>query len=104
LFGFAAVSFSNGLEFYECPVHVSGGRAWAAPPARPWIDHTGSATRDPRGKIKVRAVIGFASHTARSRWSRAIIEALLSVIPDALDADNNATEWALVLDGDPLLS
>jgi hypothetical protein len=103
--GFVSVRFASGLEIYQIPVHISGDRAWASPPARPRIDHNGTATRDhPAGKIKYQAVIGFASPATRLRWSRAVIEALLSEIPHALDADDNATEWALAIADDPWLS
>jgi hypothetical protein len=87
LLGFAAVRMPSGLEFYEVPVHVSGSRAWAAPPGRPWIDANGVAVRGQNGKDRYQAVIGFASHGVRSRWSGTIIDALLAEYPDALNAE-----------------
>jgi hypothetical protein len=101
--GFASVRFPSGLEVYQITVHVCGDRAWASPPARPWIDPNGSVTRDPQGKNKYQAIFGFVSPAKRSRWSRAVIEALLSAVPNALDAVD-ATHWALAIANDPWLT
>jgi hypothetical protein len=47
LIGFAAISLPSGLEIDDVPVLISGGRAWAALPARPVITNDGRVAKLP---------------------------------------------------------
>jgi hypothetical protein len=89
--GFAAVRFPSAIEVFKIGIHRAGERTRASPPGEPWLDASGAAIRDDRGKIKYTALIAFVSHGVRSRWGRAVIDALLEVYPHALDAEGPAT-------------
>jgi hypothetical protein len=100
--GFCVVRFASGLEVHEIAIHVAGSRAWASPPAKPWIDAEGQLVRGDDGKIKYQPLLTFAAHGVRSRWSRAVLDAPNDghpeVLADALaDADDNQPA---LLDGD----
>jgi hypothetical protein len=82
--GFASVRFASGVEVHEIAVHIASGRAWASPPGRPWIDASGAVVRGDDGKIKYQALITFASHGVRSRWSRAVLDAVRAEHPEVL--------------------
>jgi hypothetical protein len=81
--GFARVQFPSGLIVDGIGIHVAGSRAWASPPGRPWIEG-GELVRDERGKPQYSAIISFANHGVRSRWSDAVLAAVNEVHPEIL--------------------
>lgn len=64
--GFARARFPSGMVIAEIGLHVSNGRAWAAPPSRHMVDSaTGMALRDSDGKFRWQPLITFeAVHLA----------------------------------------
>jgi hypothetical protein len=67
-------------------IHRGGldGRVWVSPPARPMLDANGVAVRDERGKVKYFGITAFATAEVRERWSRAVVNAVVTKHPDAL--------------------
>ncbi len=82
--GFASVQFTSGVIFREIAVHVSGSRAWAAPPSRPWIKDNALVFDETTGKAKWQMLVDFANHGVRASWSRQVISALAAAHPEVL--------------------
>jgi hypothetical protein len=88
--GFARVRFRSGLVISEIAIHVTGGRAWASPPARQMLDRNGTPLRDENGKFRWQPLISFATKVQRDDWSDQVVAAVLAAYPDALAAEGVA--------------
>jgi hypothetical protein len=75
--GFVDIMLPSGMLIVGCTVHVKGGQSWAAPPQREWIDA--------EGKRRYTTIIFFWNHNTKKRWSKLVLDALLSEVPHALD-------------------
>ena len=82
--GFAKVQFGSGLIIAEIAVHHQGSRAWAQPPARPWIENDELVRDGERGRIRYQPLISFANHGVQSSWSRQVIRAVREGVPGEL--------------------
>jgi hypothetical protein len=82
--GFASVQFDSGIIIREIGVHISGSRAWASPPSRPWVRDNALILEETTGKPKWQLLIEFCNHGARARWSRQVLAALRDVHPEVL--------------------
>jgi len=83
LLGFARVQFGSGLIISEIAVHAAGSRAWAQPPARPWLDGNKLVLTE-AGKVRWTPVVHFANHGVQASWSRQVINALREAHPEVL--------------------
>lgn len=83
--GFATVTFPSGLIFNDISIVVSDGKPWAAPPSKPLIDKSGVALRDGKGKIRYAPIVAFSDKKIRDRWSDAVITALTTAHPGAIE-------------------
>jgi hypothetical protein len=79
--GFCRIRFSSGIEISEIAVHIANGKAWAAPPSKPWVKDN-SLVFDDDGKIKYQPLISFVSNEKRSHWSRTVIDAVRTAHPE----------------------
>jgi hypothetical protein len=84
LVGFADVRMPSGVEYYGCPIHIAGSRAWASPPGKPCLGKDGELLREPDGRPRYGKVIGFSSHGVRRRWSDSVLAAVNEAHPDIL--------------------
>ncbi len=85
--GFADLELPIGLVIFDCPIHVSHGRPWAALPGRPVIDKAGRHAEDPSGSGK-RAWVPMAQWRDRdiaARWSDRVVELIRGADPGAFD-------------------
>jgi hypothetical protein len=83
LVGFATVQFGSGLIVAEIPIFIAGSRAWASPPARPWVDSDGALVLDEKtGRPRYLPVLRFANHGVRSSWSKQVLAALKAAHPE----------------------
>jgi hypothetical protein len=85
--GFASVrvvEMRMTLSDIAVHVHEASGRAWASPPARPWIDKDGQVVRDDRGKIQYAPIVEFDGKQVRDAFGDAVIKAVLAFDADAL--------------------
>src|ERR1044072_2449055 len=87
LLGFAKVQFTSGLIIGEIAVHRHGNRAWAQPPARPWIENNALVMEGNRPRYQ--PIISFANHGVQASWSRQVLRAIREVHPDLLPEDEN---------------
>jgi hypothetical protein len=84
--GFVRARFPPRIIIAEISIHVGAdGKAWASPPSRPMLDRDGAAMRDQDGKVRWQPLMTFASGKIRNAWSQHVIDALLSLFPDALE-------------------
>jgi hypothetical protein len=85
--GFATIRVSEmrmTLSDIAVHVHEASGRAWASPPARPWINKDGEVVRDSAGKIQYAPIVEFDGKPVRDAFSDAVIKAVLAYDPRAL--------------------
>ena len=82
--GFVTISMPSGMIVREVAVYVTNGKAWAKPPSKPMIDRNGCVMLDAGGKRRYSPLFEFASTEIRTRWSSAVIAALLAAHPEAL--------------------
>jgi hypothetical protein len=87
LIGFAKIRFSSGLIMADIAIHVAGSRAWASPPARPWIKDGATVIDDDTGKTKYQQLIEFVNHGTRASWSRQVIDAVRAAQPELFAAE-----------------
>jgi hypothetical protein len=90
LIGFATIHINEiRLTIHDVAVHRhANGARWAQLPARPVVDRNGVAQRDPKtGKVAYQRLFAFDSKAVADAFSHAVIEALLVLVPDALDAE-----------------
>jgi len=86
LYGFLTVQLANGLRLFDCPVHLSHGKAWCGLPSKPQIDKSGRHMTDPTsGKAAYLPCCQWRDRDLRELWSRAVIKLLLEAHPNALD-------------------
>jgi hypothetical protein len=86
LVGFARVQFGSGLIINEIAVHVAGSRAWAQPPARPWLEGNALVLTE-EGKPRWQPVVDFANHGVRASWSRQVVNVVREAHPDLFPED-----------------
>ena len=63
----------------------SNGVRWASLPSPAMLDKNGVALRDDAGRIKYNAVFSFDNKQVRDAFSAAIIDAVLTAYPGALE-------------------
>ena len=91
LIGFAAISLPIGLEIDDIPVLVSGGRAWAALPARPVISADGRVAKLPgTGKAQCVSVLRWRDRTLSSAFSQRVVALVREHYPEAF-SDGDGT-------------
>jgi len=92
LVGFVTVYIRElRLEIRDVAIHQKGEARWAQLPAKPMIDKNGVAIRDSStGKIQYASILEFDRREVRDAFSRAVIAALLELVPGAFDAEENA--------------
>jgi len=80
------------MTLSDIAVHVHGasGRAWASPPARPWINKDGELVRNRDGKIQYAPIVEFDGKPVRDAFSDAVIRAVLDFDADALTCREDA--------------
>jgi hypothetical protein len=91
LLGFAKVRVVEmDMTFIDVAVHVSHGKLWAAPPARPWVKD-GQVVTDDSHKVQYSAIVEFGRKETRDAFSAAVVDAVRRFDPRALgDAENVA--------------
>jgi hypothetical protein len=88
--GFANIKLPNVLRISECPVFVSGDKAWAALPAKPAFDRSGKRIQV-NGKGQFSTIIEWPSREVRDRFSTALVELVRNAHPGALDDGGGAS-------------
>jgi hypothetical protein len=89
--GFASVEIlSMGLEFFDCPVLVSHGRARVALPGKLRVDNTSKPRTDAAGKPLYAIVAKWRNRDVQRRFSDAVVAAIQRAHPGALDGDGAA--------------
>ena len=83
--GYATIELPIGLIIFDCPVHISHGRPWAALPGRPIIDDTGRHAEDPArpGKRAWAPMGRWLDRDIAERWSARVVELVRGAHPDA---------------------
>jgi hypothetical protein len=91
--GFADIRIAElRLDIKDIAVHAKGGGRWAALPARPMIDKDGAVIRDRQtGKIAYANIFEFTDRETRDAFSRAVVEAVSKLVPEAFDQPAGAT-------------
>ena len=84
---FVSTELPNGLTIREMPVLVGKNGPWVSLPAKPQIDGGGQVRRDPNGKIAYTAILNWRSKDLADRFSRAVVDLLLTHHPRALSGD-----------------
>jgi hypothetical protein len=89
LVGFANIRIPElHLEIRDVTVQQKGDARWAALPARPQLDSSGTPIRNAvTGKIAYATLFEFLDWQTRDALSRAVIAALLEHAPDAFAAE-----------------
>ena len=82
--GFCDVTMPSGMVLHRCSVFSKDGRAWVSPPSKQVIGRDGTVQRDANGKTRYEPVASFTDRATQDRWSTAVVDALLAVIPEAL--------------------
>ena len=82
--GFVKVQLGKSLIINDVTVLTANGKAWCGMPGKPQIGADGQVLRD-GAKIKYTPVVEWADRDASSRFSEAVIAAVLAEYPDALD-------------------
>jgi len=72
LIGFATVELPIGLTISDCPVCLSGGKAWASLPSKPVLDRDGRHA-EKSGKRQYTAILAWPDRETANRWSDAVI-------------------------------
>lgn len=86
--GFVAVELPIGLTLREMPVLLGNHGPWISLPGKPQIDGSGQLRRDEKGKIAYVAMAQWRNKELTDRFSRAVIDLLLTAHPRALsDSD-----------------
>lgn len=73
------------MTIREVAVHAQGPKAWAQPPARPWIQG-GELVRE-AGKIQYSPILEFDGAAVRAAFSAAVVRAVRDYDPRALDVE-----------------
>lgn len=89
--GFVSVELSMGLTIREMPVLIGNNGPWVSLPAKPQIDGGGQVRRDQRGKIAYVAVLQWRNKELSDRFSRVVVNLLLTQHPRALSATDGST-------------
>jgi hypothetical protein len=74
----------GGLIFHGTAVGISHGKAWAMLASKPRVGRGGNLMQDDAGKLLYSPVVEWANADIRRRFSAAVINALLTDYPDAL--------------------
>jgi hypothetical protein len=83
--GFATIQIAElRMTMSEIAIHAKGDRAWAQPPARPWIKN-GQVVRDDNGRIQYSPIIEFDTGAVRTAFSDAVIRAVPEFDEHALE-------------------
>lgn len=81
--GFANVELPNRLRIDDCPICVSGGKAWAGLPAKPVLDRDGRHV-ETDGKKQYAALLHWPDRATADRWSDAVAALVRAEYPEAL--------------------
>ena len=88
--GFATIQIPDlRMTMHEVAIHAQHGKAWAQPPARPWVKD-GQLVRAQDGKIQYSPLFEFTSGAVRSAFSDAVIRAVMARDPRALECRESA--------------
>jgi len=87
--GFVTVELPIGLTIREMPLLVGNKGPWVSLPGKPQIDGGGQVRRDQNGKIAYVAVLEWRNKGLSDRFSRAVIDLLLTQHPRALSGDGS---------------
>jgi hypothetical protein len=83
---FTEVMIGSALMISDVTVNAIGGKSWAnLPPKTLVID--GRHVGDENGRLRGQPLPKWTSSTARNRFSNAVIMAVLTAHPDALNGD-----------------
>ncbi len=82
--GFATIQQPSGMIVADVGVHISGGKAWAAPPSRLILDRDGQPMLDNHGKTRWCPLVSFTNRETQRAWSDQVIAALKVAYPEAL--------------------
>jgi hypothetical protein len=83
LYGFADIKIAAlRLTIRDITVHQQSGSRWAQLPAKPQL-RNGQLHRDEAGKLVYATLLEFDSREVRDAFSRAVVEALLDLAPEA---------------------
>jgi len=90
--GFADIRIAEmRLDIKDVAIYAKGESRWAALAANPMIDRTGVVIRDATtGKIQYANIFEFTDRATRDAFSRAVIAAVLELVPDALEVKEGA--------------
>ena len=92
--GFADAELPNGLQIFDCPLHVaSDGRAWGGFPGKPQIDREGQPIRQD-GRLQYVRILQWNSPELTKKWSEILVELVRQRDPEALQPDPQEIETA----------
>jgi hypothetical protein len=93
LIGFTEIRVAElRLDVKDIAIHAKGDSRWAALPAKPMIDRDGTVIRDSAtGKIQCANVFEFADRATRDAFSHAVIAALLELVLDAFEVEEDVS-------------
>ncbi|MGE0290406.1 MAG: hypothetical protein AB7I42_28970 [Bradyrhizobium sp.] len=80
--GFAQVRFPSGMILNDVVVMSGPHGLWATPPSKPMIGRDGLPITDQNGKQKYSQIIEFVDKLTRDRFSKAVVDAVVSVHPE----------------------
>lgn len=85
--GFVSATMPSGIVIHEIGIFAKSGQTWATPPSKPLVDRDGRPMLDASGKRRYAESLAFTSAEIKSRWSEAIVAALVAAHPEALADD-----------------
>jgi hypothetical protein len=82
--GFAKIRTAEfKFVLHDVAIHEKNGRAWAAPPSRPWA-RDGALVMGDDGNVRYSRILEIEGREVRDAFSDAVIRAVLDRHPDAL--------------------
>jgi hypothetical protein len=83
--GFATIQIVElRMTMREVVIHERNGKTWAQPPSRPWMKE-GQVVRGEDGKVQYSPLFEFDNGAVRTAFSDAVIRAVLTYDPHALE-------------------
>jgi hypothetical protein len=83
--GFASIHLPLGVTISDCPVLVSGGKAWVSLPSKPQLNGDGTPRRDANGKVLYVPILRWSERDLANRFSDTVVALVRERYPDALD-------------------
>jgi hypothetical protein len=83
--GFVSIELPLGLTISDCPVLVSGGKAWVSLPSKPQLNGDGTPRRDADGKVLYVPILRWRQRDLANRFSDAVVALVRAEHPGALD-------------------